>query len=178
MSVESDGQTCKWWAEKSLSGRYFRAFFFRFFPVFAFAFGPLFPLLPGPSFFGGLAAAAQSQRVSRNGIGDGGSSGHVSAFANPHWRHQSGITADEGAFFNDGYVLIYAIVVAGDGSCADVDSRANLGVAKIGEMVGFGAASEPGFFCFDKIAHVRALTNFTSRTNVRVRPELRSGGNA
>ena len=47
-----------------------------------------------------------------------------------------------------------AVVVAGDGAAADVDVGTNLGVAKVGEVVGLAALAEVGLFEFDEVADV------------------------
>ena len=61
------------------------------------------------------------------------------------------VAADECAFADARDVLVDAIVVAGDGSCADVGGVADFGVAEIGEVVGFGAFAEARFFISTKL---------------------------
>src|SRR6267154_1624424 len=67
-------------------------------------FGPFIPPLASPALLDDLAGAAQGQSVSRNVFRDGGTCGHVSAFADANGRYQRGVAADKSAFFNDGHV--------------------------------------------------------------------------
>ena len=68
-------------------------------------------------------------------------------------------------------MLVHAVVVAGDGSGANVDACANLSVSQVSEVVGFGALAELDFFRLHKIANVRAFPNFASRAEMAVRAE-------
>src|SRR5262249_30644572 len=61
------------------------------------------------------------------------------------------------AVFNDGLMLLLTIIVAGDGARADVHPRADLSVAQVGQVVRFGATSEPRFLRLHEIAHLGAF---------------------
>ena len=120
----------------------------------------------------GTADEYVRQRVGRNIICDCRARSHVSALSHAQRRNQGGITADERAFFDHGHVLACAVIIAGDGACADIDARTDLGVAKVSKVVGFGAAAQLGLFRLDKIADMRALANFAAGTQMRVGAKL------
>src|SRR5262249_31141730 len=71
-------------------------------------------------------------------------------------------------------MLLFTVVVAGDGAGADIGARADLSVAEIAKMVGLGATTKTGFLGFDKITHVRALADLAPWTQVCIRPQQRS----
>ena len=54
-----------------------------------------------------------------------------------YWRDKLRVTADESIVFNDGTVFVDAIVIASDGSRANVDALAYGGIAYIRQMVDF-----------------------------------------
>ncbi len=62
------------------------------------------------------------------------------------------VAADKNTVLDNGLVFIDTIVVAGDGTAADVDIAAEVGIADIGQMAGLRAQADLGFFGFDKIA--------------------------
>jgi len=86
-----------------------------------------------------LAAAAQGEGAFGDVFGDAAACGYVGACADGDGGDQGGVGADEGAVADGGEVLVDAVVVAGDGACADVDAVADDGVAEIVQVVGFGA---------------------------------------
>ena len=68
-------------------------------------------------------------------------------------------------------MLVDAIVVAGDGSGADVYSRANFGVSEISQVVGLRALAEADFFGFDEIAYMCAFADVAARAQMRIRTQ-------
>src|SRR5439155_3998513 len=80
---------------------------------------------------------------------------------------------DEGAVFDDGLVLVHAVVVAGDGPAADVDLGADVGVAEIAEMIRLRAAAEARLFRLDEVADVHLVFQDRAGSDVRPRPHLR-----
>src|SRR5205823_7819077 len=109
--------------------------------------------LTGPAFFHGLAGAAQGQSVCGDILSDRGACGHIRALADTHRRHQGGIAADESTVFDNGYVFVDSIVIAGDCPGAYIDASADFGITQIGEMVGLGAAPQSGLLDFYKVAN-------------------------
>ena len=85
-----------------------------------------------------------------------GARADVSAISDFHRSHKRGIASDENATANGG-VFVHAIVIAGDGACADVGFAADARVAEIGKVHGLGALTEHAFFHFDEIADARAF---------------------
>ena len=71
-------------------------------------------------------------------------------------------------------MLVHAVVVAGDGSRADVDTRADDGVAKIVEVVGLGSFAESHLLGLDKVADVRAFADAALGAEMSVGTEDRS----
>ena len=110
--------------------------------------------LGDPAGFGGLAAAAEAQRVGGDVLGDAGAGGYVGVVADIEGGYEGGVGANEGVVSNSGGVFVDAVVVAGDGAGAYVYAGADDGVSKIGKVVGLGAAADCYFFGFDEVADV------------------------
>src|SRR5436305_1342182 len=90
----------------------------------------------GPAWFVGLAAAGEGEGVGGDVLGDAAAGGYIGSGADGDGGDEGGVGAYEGAVADGGDVLVDAIVVAGDGSGAYVDARADDGVAEIVEVVG------------------------------------------
>ena len=84
----------------------------------------------------------------------------IGSLAEAHRRDQGGVAADEDAILDDGRVFTHSVVVAGDRPGADVHALTDFGVAKIGEVVGFGSLAQPRLLGFDEIADVGALRRY------------------
>src|SRR5437016_12689396 len=95
-------------------------------------------------------------------MGAGGTGGHVGAFADAEGRNQGGITANKGAVFDDGDVLIYAIVIAGNRARSYIYPITDLGVTQVGEMVGLGAPAQPCLLGLNKVADVRSFPDLAA----------------
>src|SRR5690348_14106887 len=130
-----------------------------------------FSLLFGPPFFHNLAGAAQGQGIGRDIFGDGGGGGHVRTLSNTNRRNQNAVAAYEHAIFDNGLVLVHAVVVAGDGSGADIYFLTDFRVSKIGQMVGLGAFADAGFLKFDEISDVRIFADFATWPQMAVGTE-------
>ena len=52
-------------------------------------------------------------------------------------------------------MLVFAVIIAGDGARADIAARADIRIAKITQVVGFGPPAQARLFQLDKIAHMR-----------------------
>src|SRR5688572_6417886 len=68
-------------------------------------------------------------------------------------------------------MLVYAVVVAGDGTRADVNVIPNISITKVGEMTSFRAFAEMRFFDFDEIADMRAFSQFSAGAQTGERPD-------
>src|SRR5258708_3530832 len=132
----------------------------------------------GPSWFHDLVCAADGQGVFRNVGGDAGGGGNVGALADADGRDQGTIAADKDAIFDDGGVLVNSVIVASDGSGADVDGGADFCVAKVSKVVGLRSLSEFDFFGFHKIADVRAFSNIAAGAQVGIGAEDSAGSDA
>src|SRR3954447_696507 len=86
--------------------------------------------LARPLFLIFLARATDAERVGGHGLRDHRAGGDVRSGADFNGRDQSGIAADESSFADGGRVFLLSIVIAGDRAGADVDLRANLGIAE------------------------------------------------
>ena len=56
-------------------------------------------------------------------------------------------------------MLLSAVIIAGDGSGADIDAGADLGIAQVREVVGLRAGAELCILQFDKVPDVRSGAN-------------------
>src|SRR5690606_32068721 len=70
-----------------------------------------------------LARTTHRQGGGRHLAGDHRTGGGGGTVADGDWRHQRVVGADEGIHADDGAVLVGAVVVAGDGTGADVAQR-------------------------------------------------------
>ena len=100
-----------------------------------------------------------------------GSSTDGSAFADRHRRHQLRVGANEHIVLDHGLVLVGAVIVAGDGSSANVDPAADGRVADITQVTGFTAGTEVRIFGFHKISDARA------GSQLRTWPQAGEGSN-
>src|SRR6266699_2168813 len=107
---------------------------------------PRLPLLSSlnPALFVDLAAAGDGESFGRNVFGDGGPRRDISIFSDSDGSDQLRVGADESAVFNDGLVLLHAVVVARDNACADVDMLTDRRVTQIGEVPRFRSSAECG----------------------------------
>ena len=60
-------------------------------------------------------------------------------------------------------MFVCAIVVTCNGTGADINVIANLSIAKVGQMTGLRAFTQTRFFHFDKVTHVRAFLQLSTR---------------
>src|SRR3984893_8950044 len=98
--------------------------------------GKLAAFFCSPACFVHLAAARNSHAVRGNILRNGGPCRDESAVSNSNRRDQSGVAADENFITDAGGVFVEAVVIAGDGSGANICLRADFRVAEIGEMHG------------------------------------------
>src|SRR5260370_15786713 len=92
-------------------------------------------LRPGPAFFHALPRAPERQRILRHIVRDATGGRDVGAASNLYRRHQRRVTADKSPIFDDRFVFVHAIVVAGAGTRADVHVFTDFPIAQISEGV-------------------------------------------
>src|ERR671935_125218 len=107
-----------------------------------------------PSGDGNLPRARHRELPGRRVLVDGGAGADIRALRHAYRRNQRRVGADEAVVLDDRTVLRRPVVVAGDGAGADVDARAELGVADVRKMVRLGRATQSAGFDFDEIADV------------------------
>src|SRR5690606_21920120 len=71
--------------------------------------------------------------------------------------------ADKAFVLDDRAMLQGAVVVAGDGSGANVDALSDFGIADIGEVVGLRATAEPARLDLDEVADVHLVAQLRAR---------------
>src|SRR5258705_9194469 len=120
-----------------------------------------------PAFFVDLVAARNTQRFRRNIFADCRARGDVRPITDFHRCDQHRIAADKNAIADPGLMFIYAIVVAGDGTRADVGLRSEPGIANIRKMWNFAAFADHCFFGFNEISDAR--TGFQMRAAAQSR---------
>ena len=115
----------------------------------------------------------------RHVFGDDGAGAGGGLAADADGRDEHGVAANEGAVFDDGLVLVLAVVVAGDGTGADVHVRADFGVADVAEVAGTAAGADAGGLDLDEVADVDARLEVSAGTKMAegadVRPALDYG---
>src|SRR5205085_10856328 len=75
-----------------------------------------------------------------------------------HRRHELRIRADEHVVFDDGAVLVGAIVIAGDRARADVHVAADAGIADVGQVIRFRAVVNLARLHLDEVADMNIRT--------------------
>ena len=100
-------------------------------------------LLPGPG---------HCQRIRRYLIGNGAAGGDIGAFAHRDRCNEIGVAADECPVANGAAVLFEPIIIGGNGSAAEVDAAAHVGIAHIGQVRHLGAFSQHAVFQLHKRA--------------------------
>src|SRR6185503_12550023 len=118
-----------------------------------------------------LLGARHRQLPGRRVLADGRAGADVRAARDAHRRDQRRVRADEAFVLDHGAVLLGAVVVAGDGAGADVDARADLGVADVGEVVGLRARTEAARLDLDEVADVHLLGQARARPQAGVRAD-------
>src|ERR1700744_907394 len=126
-------------------------------PHMLFALCGLLGLLPcteliGPARYFLLLGPRHSQRVRRRRPGDHRTGADIGAVTDADRRHQRRVRTDEGALADIGVMLVEAIVIAGNGTSSDICTRADAGIAKVGQIVGLGALFNAAVLHLDKIA--------------------------
>src|SRR5439155_24594127 len=79
----------------------------------------------------------------------------------------------EGVVLDGGAEFVGAIVVAGDGAGADVYTRADIGIAHVGQVIGLAVRGDPAVLDFDEVADVDIFSQRRARAQARVGADLR-----
>src|SRR5256885_1138361 len=124
-----------------------------------------------PAGNGNLARACHGELALGRVLVDGRARADVGTASDAHRGHQRGIGADEAVVLDDGAVLCGAVVIARDGAGADVDARAELGVADVGQVVGLRGVAQAARLDLDEVADVHLVSEARARTQARVRPD-------
>ena len=77
-----------------------------------------------------------------------------------------GVASDEGMVVNLATVFFFAVEIDGDGTAAEINIFAQVGVAAIDEMREFRPVSDIGIFDFDEVSYLHAVREFRIRTEV------------
>ena len=133
-------------------------------------------LLRCPAGLVDLAAAAEGEGICGYVFGDAASSGNVGSGTDGERSYEGGVGAYEDAIADGGEVLVDAVVVAGDGSGADVDSVADDGVTEVVQVVRLGALAEGQLLGLDEVSDVRVLADSALGAEVGVGAEDGSVG--
>ena len=71
--------------------------------------------------------------------------------------------------FDDGAVLVSAVVIGGDAASAVVHAFTYGGVTKVGQVIRFSAISQSGIFDFYKVAYMHISTELRTWTQAGIR---------
>src|SRR3990167_2827118 len=141
-------------------------------------FSPVVSLLffrPFPASHCDLFGACHGQGILVRVLGNGRSRANGCASADFHRRHQRTVGTDEGTVADNGFVLVDAIVVAGDGASTHVDLVASDGVTQIGQVVGLAALAQHGIFRFHEVTDPGVFFHFGARTQAGERAYIAVG---
>src|SRR5690606_1948341 len=75
-----------------------------------------------------------------------------------------------------GLKLVHTIVVAGNGTGADVGITTNGGVTDVGEVIHLGAFADDGFFHFAEVADFGAGVQIGARAQARIGADMAGSG--
>src|SRR5260221_881067 len=142
-------------------------------PHMRFAFRSLLLYRPLPIRNRHLLHARESQLACRSVLGERGSRTERRAPAHAHRRDQLGVRTDEDVVFDDGAVLVRAVVVAHDRAGAHVDVSSYLAVAYVGEVIGLGTCAYATRLDLHEVAYVHSLCEARAGagTDARVGPD-------
>src|SRR5271166_6521149 len=101
-------------------------------------------------------------------MGDARGRSNIGSFAHPHRSDQRAVAADKDAVSDHGFMFVYAVIVAGDGSGADVHACADFCVAQVGKMIRLRSFAQLDLLSLDEVAHVRALADLAAGPQVRI----------
>src|SRR5690606_5895142 len=105
-----------------------------------------------PAFHVALACSGHTQRVVRDILSNGRACGGGRHCTYRYRRHQRRVRADEGTVADTGHELVHPIVVAGDGTRADIRAAAHLRVTDVGQVIDLRAGTQHGLLGLDKVA--------------------------
>src|SRR5438477_8386708 len=130
-------------------------------------------LLPAsdPALLVRLRNTAEGESAGRDVLGDRRARRHVRPLADLDWRDELRVAADEHVLADRRAVLLLAVVVAGDHPGADVGSRADVGVAEVGQVRRLGPPAQDGVLDLDERADVGVLLNLRAWPQTRERPD-------
>src|SRR6266436_1930066 len=143
-------------------------------PHIRFAFRSTLLYRPLPARNGHLLGAGQSQLACRSVLGERGSGAERRPAPDPHRRDKLRVRADENIVLDDGAVLVRPVVVAHDRAGTDVDVAADVAVADVGEVIGFGTRAYAARLHLHEVADV----HFCGESRARPRTDARVGTDA
>src|SRR5258706_1981647 len=143
-------------------------------PHIRFAFRSTLLYRPLPAWNGHLLGAGQSQLACRSVLGERGSGAERRPAPDPHRRDKLRVRADENIVLDDGAVLVRPVVVAHDRAGTDVDVAADVAVADVGEVIGFGTRAYAARLHLHEVADVHSR----GESRARARADARIGTNA
>ena len=86
-------------------------------------------------------------------------------------RYELGIGANENIIFDNSAVFVGAIVITGDRSGANIDTRTDAAIAEIGKMICLRCVAHLGSLYFDKITNAHFSSQLCSGTQPSVWPD-------
>src|ERR1700722_5258003 len=128
----------------------------------------------GPTGPGLLTGATDRKRAALDRFRDYRARADIGAIPDRHRGHKRRIRTDERAGPNVRFVLGEAVVIAGDGSGADVRLGADTRIANVGQMVDLGALLDCRLLDLDEIADSCVWPDVRAWPQARVGPDDRS----
>src|SRR5262249_34182440 len=127
-----------------------------------------------PPFLNRRFGTSDRQRPRWDIFGYNSAGANISPIPDPDWRDERGIRTDEGPFANIGAMFGDAVIVASDGTCANICTLAHTRITDICEMIGFGTSFDVGLFYLDEIPYVHVLAEFGAGTQPREGADARA----
>ena len=93
-------------------------------------------------------------------------------FADFHRRYQLCVASDKTIVFNNGSEFVGTVVVAGNGSCSDIDAGTHRCITDISQVINFRSFAYFALLNFDKVSDVYFIGQSGSRTQARKRADF------
>jgi hypothetical protein len=125
-----------------------------------------------------LPPPRDAERAGRNVLGNRGSGADVGTLPDAHRRDQLRVAADECFVFDDRFMLLPAVVVAGNGPGPDIDAGADGRVAQICQMVDLRPLPQRRLLEFHEVTDLGFRADVAGGSQMGKRPNRRAICNA
>ena len=127
-----------------------------------------------PALFDRLSGAGDCERVVGDILGHGRACRSVCVFADLNGSHKAGVASDKRAVLDCGAALLVAGVISRSAAAADVDSRAEIGVADIRKVGYLCICAYRAVLDFNEVADMDGTADNAAGTDADERTDVRA----